>query len=1116
MHELDRGQNALLRAQRRQKTLTITAAYDATGAGIWDNFDNLNVQPLVSVSGKPTLVSQTITDEASRPHLATGDKFYFFWRASGSTPITDYPLVTTALIPTSSLTAGDTGYMVPISETRFMYTPSYQSDGVTAYSPTRWLVEFTIGDLSEVPASVTGQLKGSITLGDGDTHSCTHTLSTSAGNALYVTGTGTIGENEIGSVSLGNLRPVGAQTPAGASDVTMPDSADYTVQSVSWAPDDASFSAGTAYTATIVLNAAGGKTFSGICAVVADGMTVSERTRSNENATLTVTAAYTTGAQKSITGTLTAPQTYGGASTPVDDEIGYDSSVVSASSSAFPYGTTVYFPVQDSGVTVADPDFIDPSEYTVTIDGGSGNDTVASVGLVRGKHSTGYRWWLAVTFIDDPGTGASIAAGTVTIARSGAADVTLSLDDRNIMLGTTTALVFTRMSNWAQLKNEDGTISSISGADEAESILIEQGVNEVYYALYRGNSTVVNTTLDLSDYAVDYTPKADSIYTNYVTGGEIVRETWKSTSTGATTENRLFVKLNLDPARTELSNADGIITVTRMSDSLVIFSFDLASNTEIHLDGEDTVSLDGKFDNRQRLSRVDPTLLIEYQNMIGKPSELGVATNVAYGETAYFAIYGRNSLGDDVPITEAPYVQSVDIEAPTQYNSNFDKIDRMEIVKKQSTNGDYRYYLAIRTVPLNYTSRYTVFVDLTLKKSGSYGVNNSENGNSSKINVDIEFVVGSERAAVGTNLGNRYDFNGRCLSDTVLRYDFGYTELAGDQMSESYTYVVGGDEADVIYLYGSEERNYFTVNTMNQRQILLGNDILYVDSVGEAFPDALLDFVNGNGKSFNKFGILTLCAPPGSFIYERSGNTLYPPNQDSYDELEEAFKIRTKTLGCYVISNVELDISRIAIGRIAEWAQAENEDGTISTISGAGSNSPTVEYGSTCYYAMRNSLDKDILAEGALDPSRFVCTFTPSEGSINGVMDCYLAYRTQYKTSDESRTDKYYLAVQFGEVADPGVLRNISGVISITIDGEEVASFNMIANRSVNLHGGRAVDIAEAIAPPEDEDLWDELTGESDGDDDAPADDTAAAPAQDAQTAPAAASGSSEDEDENE
>jgi hypothetical protein len=131
-------------------------------------------------------------------------------------------------------------------------------------------------------------------------------------------------------------------------------------------------------------------------------------------------------------------------------------------------------------------------------------------------------------------------------------------------------------------------------------------------------------------------------------------------------------------------------------------------------------------------------------------------------------------------------------------------------------------------------------------------------------------------------------------------------------------------------------------------------------------------------------------------------------------------------------------------------------------------------------------------------------------------MDCYLAYRTQYKTRAESRTDKYYLAVQFGEVADPGVLRNISGVISITIDGEEVASFNMIANRSVNLHGGRAVDIAEAIAPPEDEDLWDELTGESDGDDDAPADDTAAAPAQDAQTAPAAASGSSEDEDENE
>jgi hypothetical protein len=99
-------------------------------------------------------------------------------------------------------------------EARFVYTPSIIRRRHRLF-PHRWLVEFTIATLSEVPVSVTRQLKGSITLGDGDTHSCTHTLSTSAGNALYVTGTGTIDENEIGSVSLGSYGRSAPRRPPG-------------------------------------------------------------------------------------------------------------------------------------------------------------------------------------------------------------------------------------------------------------------------------------------------------------------------------------------------------------------------------------------------------------------------------------------------------------------------------------------------------------------------------------------------------------------------------------------------------------------------------------------------------------------------------------------------------------------------------------------------------------------------------------------------------------------------------------------------------------------------------------------------------------------------------------
>jgi hypothetical protein len=50
-----------------KKTLTITAAYVRHGRRIWDSFDNLNVQPLVSVAGKPTLVPRPLPTRRHAP-----------------------------------------------------------------------------------------------------------------------------------------------------------------------------------------------------------------------------------------------------------------------------------------------------------------------------------------------------------------------------------------------------------------------------------------------------------------------------------------------------------------------------------------------------------------------------------------------------------------------------------------------------------------------------------------------------------------------------------------------------------------------------------------------------------------------------------------------------------------------------------------------------------------------------------------------------------------------------------------------------------------------------------------------------------------------------------------
>jgi hypothetical protein len=62
-------------------------------------------------------------------------------------------------------------------------------------------------------------------------------------------------------------------------------------------------------------------------------------------------------------------------------------------------------------------------------------------------------------------------------------------------------------------------------------------------------------------------------------------------------------------------------------------------------------------------------------------------------------------------------------------------------------------------------------------------------------------------------------------------------------------------------------------------------------------------------RSFNKIGELFLPADEGTFLYVlNSDGTLSAANAE-YDSYEEGFFIKTRTLGSYVISDIELDIA---------------------------------------------------------------------------------------------------------------------------------------------------------------------------------------------------------------
>lgn len=109
--------------------------------------------------------------------------------------------------------------------------------------------------------------------------------------------------------------------------------------------------------------------------------------------------------------------------------------------------------------------------------------------------------------------------------------------------------------------------------------------------------------------------------------------------------------------------------------------------------------------------------------------------------------------------------------------------------------------------------------------------------------------------------------------------------------------------------FAADEDSYFVVNTIGQKEILLSMNTDFDAKIAEKHPNANLDFFNGNGGTFNKTGTLYLAADKDSFVYRINDNGTMSVLQPEYDSYEEAFAIRTRTLGRYVISDTLLKFS---------------------------------------------------------------------------------------------------------------------------------------------------------------------------------------------------------------
>lgn len=221
-----------------------------------------------------------------------------------------------------------------------------------------------------------------------------------------------------------------------------------------------------------------------------------------------------------------------------------------------------------------------------------------------------------------------------------------------------------------------------------------------------------------------------------------------------------------------------------------------------------------------------------------------------------------------------------DYEAGGEYDEEF-----LNQLTKAGGTGQYYYFLEIKLADKATTSSSDVYGTVALRKTGTNAFWANGRKGQTTINVDINLSVGYPLAEDTT------------LTEDLLIYNF----------SDSGNNSLGTNDEEHITLTG--DAGYFLVNTKGQGKTLMSCNLDYNVKVSDKFPRADLNFVTCNGASFRRAGDLFIYADEGTYIYEVNSNGTVSKVNAKYDSDEGAFKLRTSTLGAYVISDITLSTS---------------------------------------------------------------------------------------------------------------------------------------------------------------------------------------------------------------
>ena len=247
--------------------------------------------------------------------------------------------------------------------------------------------------------------------------------------------------------------------------------------------------------------------------------------------------------------------------------------------------------------------------------------------------------------------------------------------------------------------------------------------------------------------------------------------------------------------------------------------------------------------------------------------------DIAYGKTVFIPFIDE----DGAVVKEADAVSGLKVAAKWTENGKY--VKSVEIVKKEGA-----YMIAIATTGSETSSK---DVEGTITLTGkAYAASASDAKKVKAAKTEIDVIITLNYAKV--NAGDDYEVTS---TGKLYRFD----EDGNDDMRDE-EFELTFEDTDVT----------FTVDTTHQKNIVLKFDTDEDSAVEKANPDANMDFYNFYGASFKKTGELFIPADEGSYIYEIVNGAVKAVNA-TYDDFDEGFTIKTKTLGFYVVSDIPLN-----------------------------------------------------------------------------------------------------------------------------------------------------------------------------------------------------------------